>query len=58
MPKCATCGKELERLEQCQYCKNFYCKEDYDLHMAWERRHAGLAEDEGTLWRKRRESPS
>ena len=57
LPKCATCGREFPKLEKCQYCNNLYCDEDYPTHMAWERRHAGIAEDEGRLWRKRRDSP-
>jgi hypothetical protein len=57
MPNCDTCDKEFEKLETCQYCKKSFCKEDYPTHMTWERRHKGLAEDEGRLWRKRRESP-
>jgi predicted amidophosphoribosyltransferase len=58
LPKCATCGKELPKLEKCQYCGNEFCEEDYPKHMAWERRHAGLAEEEGKFWRERREAPS
>jgi hypothetical protein len=57
LPKCATCGREFLKLEKCQFCGNLYCEEDYPTHMAWERRHAGIAEDEGKLWRKRRDSP-
>jgi len=34
-----------------------FCEEDYPKHMAWERRHVGLAEEEGKFWRKRREAP-
>jgi hypothetical protein len=57
LPNCATCGRAFEKLEECEYCGKLFCKEDYVQHLAWERRHAGLAEDEGALWRKRRESP-
>lgn len=58
LPECATCGKEYDKLEKCQYCGKLFCEMDYPKHMAWERRHAGLAEEEGRFWRKRRESPS
>ena len=58
MAKCATCSQEFEKLEKCEYCEKLFCEEDYQQHMAWERRHAGLAEEEGAFWRKRRESPS
>ena len=57
LPKCATCGLEFPKLETCQYCGNAYCEDDYPKHMALERRHAGLAEEEGRLWRKRRQAP-
>ena len=57
LPKCATCGKELPKLEKCQYCGQEFCEEDYPKHMAWERRHAGIAEEEGKFWRKRRDAP-
>ena len=57
MPRCSTCDNEFEKLETCQYCKKSFCREDYPAHMARERRHAGLAEDEGKLWRRKRESP-
>ena len=56
-PKCATCGREFAKLEKCQFCGKLYCKEDYTLHMAWERRHEGMAEEEGKMWRKRRDAP-
>ena len=57
MPKCATCGREFSSLDKCQFCSELFCKDDYAKHMAWERRHEGMAEDEGKLWRKRREAP-
>ena len=58
LPKCATCGKEFDKLEKCEYCGDLFCENDYTDHMAWERRHSGLAEEEGKFWRKRREAPS
>jgi len=58
MPKCEKCGKEFENLEKCQFCAKLYCKDDYPQHMAWERRHAGLAEEEGDFWRQKRENRS
>jgi hypothetical protein len=58
LPKCATCEKEFGKLEKCEYCGKMFCRDDYPNHMAWERRHQGLAEEEGKFWRKRRESPS
>ena len=57
LPKCATCGREFSSLEKCQFCGKLFCKDDYLTHMGWERRHEGMAEDEGKLWRKRRDSP-
>jgi hypothetical protein len=48
---------EFPKLEKCQYCSNLYCEEDYPTHMAWERRHEGIAKEEGKFWRKRRDAP-
>jgi hypothetical protein len=58
LPKCATCEREFDKLEKCEYCGKMFCKDDYPNHMAWERRHQGLAEEEGKFWRKRLEAPS
>jgi len=58
MPKCEKCGKEFENLEKCQFCAKLFCKDDYPQHMAWERRHAGLAGEEGDFWRQKRENRS
>jgi len=57
LPKCSTCGEEFEKLEKCEYCGKLFCSDDYVPHMAFERRHEGIAEDEGKLWRRRRDSP-
>jgi hypothetical protein len=58
MAKCDVCRKDVSKPEKCQFCGKLFCGEDYLQHMSWERRHAGLAEEEGTFWRKKRESPS
>jgi hypothetical protein len=57
LPTCSTCGLEFPKLEKCEYCGKLFCHDDYPAHMAFERRHQGMAEDEGKLWRKRRDSP-
>jgi hypothetical protein len=51
------CGGEFTKLEKCEYCGKFFCREDYPKHMEFERRHAGMAEEQGKLWRKRRDAP-
>jgi len=40
--------KERAGLEKCQYCVRAFREEDYPKHMAWKRRHAELAEEEGS----------
>lgn len=54
MPECAKCGKEFPTLQTCQYCDKQFCDDDYIAHMAWERRHEGLAEEQTKLWKRKR----
>lgn len=54
MKRCDSCGKEHARLSECQFCHKAFCPDDYTKHMAWERRHEGLAEESSRLWRKKR----
>jgi hypothetical protein len=56
LPKCSTCDGEFAVLEKCEYCGRLFCHEDYPKHMAFELRHKGIAEEEGKLWRKRRDA--
>jgi len=58
LDKCSTCGVEKDKLEKCEYCGKRFCGGDYPKHMAWERRHDGLAGDVGRFWRKKRDSVS
>ena len=44
-------------IEKCEYCAKLFCHEDYPAHMAFERRHQGLAEEQGKLWRRRTNAP-
>jgi len=58
MPKCEKCGQESIKLEKCQFCAKSFCDADYPAHMARERRHEGLAKDEGEFWRQKHENRS
>ena len=58
MPKCEGCWNESNKLEKCQFCGKSFCEVDYPEHMARERRHEGLAKDEGEFWRQKRERSS
>jgi len=54
MKRCDACGKEHPRISECQFCHKEFCPDDYARHMAWERRHEGLAEESSKLWRRKR----
>jgi hypothetical protein len=54
MKKCDACGKEHPSICECQFCHKVFCPDDYARHMAWERRHEGLAEESSKLWRRKR----
>jgi predicted amidophosphoribosyltransferase len=57
LPICSKCSREFEELEKCEFCGKLFCHEDYPTHMGFERRHEGIAGEEGKLWRKRRDTP-
>jgi len=54
MTKCEECGKEPGL--RCEYCGKFYCEEHLATHLAYERRHANLAEDASRMWKRRKSS--
>lgn len=39
--KCAKCGT-VGDVFSCKYCGEALCRNDYDQHMLWEKRHEGL----------------
>ena len=39
MGLCENCGKKLEKLEECPYCKKGFCPNCYGNHMSWEKQH-------------------
>ena len=42
---CSICGKKLSREEafKCPFCGKVFCERHYYEHLAWEKRHEGLA---------------
>ncbi len=56
MPRCETCQKDFPNLRKCEFCGKGFCEDDFLKHMAYERRHEYLAEDQSKLWKKKRQS--